>query len=147
MANSKSDVSAKQAYIEYLLKKGYEKATVTASPADITAEKDGNTYYFEIKKTSQKEVYFGAATLTEWFEAVENETNYMFVIAKEIAENEFEFIEYTPEQFLQYSYIPPFKVYFNIDFTNENKKKKRPLTREQVKLMKEFYERILSENN
>ena len=58
--------------------------------------------------------------------------------------NEFEFIEYTPEQFLQYSYIPPFKVYFNIDFTNENKKKKHPLTREEVKLMKEFYEKILS---
>ena len=144
---SKSDVAAKQAYIKYLLNNGYEKARVTASPADITAEKNGATYYFEIKKTSQEKVYFGAATLTEWFEAIENESFYKFVIAKELPNNEFEFVEYTPEEFLQYSYIPPFKVYFNIDFDDKTKTKKNHLTREQVKEMKKFYETIRPAKN
>ena len=67
---SKSDVKAKEAYINFLLSHGFDEANVTARPADITARKNGETYYFEIKKTSKEKLYFGAATLTEWSEAV-----------------------------------------------------------------------------
>lgn len=47
---SKSDVKAKEAYIKFLLSQGFDEAHVTARPADITAHKNGETYYFEIKK-------------------------------------------------------------------------------------------------
>lgn len=47
-SNKKSDVKAKAAYVEYLKSNGYSKPKVIASPADITAEKNGNTWYFEI---------------------------------------------------------------------------------------------------
>lgn len=66
MVNQKSDVPAKTAFIAELLSRGYSNARVTKRPADITAEKDGETYFFEIKSTSAEKSYFGAATLTEW---------------------------------------------------------------------------------
>lgn len=46
-SNKKSDVKAKAAYVEHLKSNGYSNPKVIASPADITAEKNGNTWYFE----------------------------------------------------------------------------------------------------
>ncbi len=63
MANKKSDVNAKCAYVEFLKSKGFD-AAVTGSPADIRATLNGEDWYFEIKMTKREEVYFGAATLT-----------------------------------------------------------------------------------
>ena len=54
---SKSDIKAKEAYIKFLLSQGFDEAHVTARPADITAHKNGETYYFEIKKTSKENRY------------------------------------------------------------------------------------------
>ena len=140
---SKSDVKAKEAYIKFLRSQGFDEAHVTARPADITARKNGETYYFEIKKTSKEKLYFGAATLTEWAEAVENSEHYKFVVAKERNETDFDFIEYTPEELLEYSYIPPFKVYFNIYF-DSNKKQKKKLTPKHIIEMKEFYDKLIN---
>lgn len=46
-SNKKSDIKAKAAYVEHLKSNGYSNPKVIASPADITAEKNGNTWYFE----------------------------------------------------------------------------------------------------
>src|SRR5437773_12401683 len=45
---------------------------ITGSPADITATKGGETFYFEVKFTRQGASYFGAATLTEWDAALKS---------------------------------------------------------------------------
>ena len=80
--NLKSDVPAKLAFIQnLLLVQGFDEARITGQPADITARKGGQIFYFEIKFTAQSKSYFGAATLTEWDVALAREENYRFVIA------------------------------------------------------------------
>lgn len=141
MANKKSDVAAKQAYVNKLNAEGY-KVRITGSPADVTAEKDGETWFFEIKMTHQEDRYFGAATQTEWAQAFKDPAHFQFVVAiADEADEHFRFIEYTPEEFMEFSTIPPFKVYFNIDFTGKLKKKS---TREKksVSLTEEIFRRL-----
>ena len=139
MTVNKSDVNAKHEYIKVLENKGYENVHVSASPADITAEKDGETYYFEIKKTSREDTYFGAATFTEWEAAFNKPENYTFVVAQtNEGEDSFEFTELTPEEFMSYCTIPPMKVYFNYSF-NGNKSKTTSKKSKSVKLTKENF--------
>ena len=112
---TKSDVKAKQAFIAVLKSNGFNSAKIISSPADIVAWKDGVRYYFEIKMTKQTETYFGAATLTEWQSAMANPGTYFFVLA--VTDNDetyFKFKLLTPEEFMLYSSIPPFKLFFNI---------------------------------
>jgi hypothetical protein len=122
--NNKSDVSAKEAYVKELQKNGF-KAQIVKAPADITAEKDGLQWYFEIKKTAQTDKYFGAATMTEWKQALEDSDHYRFVIAIDLGEGTWDFREYTPSELMKYSTIPPFKVYFNVSLTEEKPKKRK----------------------
>lgn len=112
--NSKSDVLAKAAFIEVLLKRGFSSARVTKAPADITATRDDETYYFEVKYTAREAQYFGAATLTEWEAALRFEDRFRFVTAA-LRNGTWIFHEYTPSEFMEFSYIPPFKVFFNVD--------------------------------
>ena len=148
MANKKSDVPAKEAYVKELNARGYE-ARIASTPADIIAEKGGETWYFEIKMTGRDDRYFGAATLTEWGRAFKDPEHFRFVvaIADETYEN-FEFREYTPAAFMEISTIPPFKVYFNIDLTGKPKKKSNrkrtsvPLTEENFLKMDECYSNL-----
>lgn len=145
--NTKSDVKAKQAYKKYLDNEGYENVRIVGNPSDITAEKNGHTYYFEIKMTKQTEIYFGAATLTEWVQAFITPDFFKFVIAK-TDENEdvFSFEEYSPSDFMQHSTIPPFKIFFNINLNGETKQKKRrkaiPLTNETMALLTELHNKM-----
>jgi len=62
---SKSDKKAKDTYIKHLKSDGFKNVEIINSPSDISAEKNGETYFFEIKMTKKKIKYFGAATLTE----------------------------------------------------------------------------------
>ena len=78
MDSRKSDVDAKKAYSEYLISQGYKNIKIISSPSDISAEKNGEVFYFEIKKTSNKENYFGAATLTDWVSDLEKKSNYFY---------------------------------------------------------------------
>lgn len=121
MVNKKSDVKAKDAFIAYLNNAGYNNAKVISKPCDISAEKDGKKWYFEIKMTSKQDVYFGAATMTEWEQAFKTPEFFRFVIAitDESQECGFRFIKLTPEEMMEHSTIPPFKVYFNIDLQNK----------------------------
>lgn len=124
---SKSDKRAIMAYMQYLRDHGYENVKRIKSPSDICAMKDGSEYFFEIKKTSQPNKYFGAATETEWAKAVEAPSRFKFVVVQEIAnkENEFNFFEYSLDEFRAFCSIPPFKIYFNIDID-----KAHPTTKE-----------------
>lgn len=146
MPNKKSDVKAKNEFVKLLKERGFE-AAVVSSPADIKATKARETWYFEIKMTKRADVYFGAATLTEWRQALADPEHFRFVVAKtDEAESVFEFIEYTPAEFMEFSTIPPFKVYFNIDFEKKPKKrgntKAAKLTRANFEVMDRCFEEI-----
>ncbi len=132
--NLKSDVEAKTAFIKELNARGFT-AQVTKSPADITAVKNGQTHYFEIKYTARDKSYFGAATLTEWEAALRHEDHYLFVVATK-RNNNWLFHEYTPSEFMEFSTVPPFKIFFQIEVNTERDTRKRGATT-SVKLTRE----------
>ena len=144
MKNKKSDVNAKNEFIKVLQSRGFE-AEPKSSPADIKATQDGQTWYFEIKMTKRTDVYFGAATLTEWKQAMSDSEHFRFVVAKtNDDESEFEFMEYTPAEFIEFSTIPPFKIYFNIGFNGSHRSSRTAakLTHENLSLMTECYDTL-----
>lgn len=144
MANKKSDVKSKLEFIKVLEDRGF-KAEVVSAPADIKAEKDGVTWFFEIKMTKRKDDYFGAATLTEWRQALADPDHFRFVVAKtNDEESEFEFIEYSPDEFLEFSTIPPFKIFFNISFDEKKVKRSGKKASRVAKMSKDNF-RILDE--
>ena len=127
--NSKSDVKAKAAFIKHLQENGFQNAKVISSPSDIRAEKEGKEWFFEIKMTKRHDVYFGAATMTEWEQAFKTPDYFRFVIAiaDDAHEHGFRFIEMTPAEMMQHSTIPPFKVYFNIDIEGKDVKRRNKI--------------------
>jgi len=150
MPNKKSDVKAKTEFVKILHERGFD-AAVVSSPADIKATKDGVTWYFEIKMTKRNDVYFGAATLTEWRQALVDPEHFRFVVAQtNDTEEIFEFLEYSPEEFMEYSTVPPFKIFFSIDLVNRGKKRKSTkavrLTKDNIEVMDRCYEEIKQGN-
>ena len=146
MPNKKSDVKAKTEFVKLLQERGFD-AAVVSSPADIKATRAGETWYFEIKMTKRADVYFGAATLTEWRQALADPEHFRFVVAKtDEAESAFEFIEYSPAEFMEFSTVPPFKIFFSVDLEDRGKKRKGNkavrLTRENFEVMDKCYEEI-----
>lgn len=144
MKNIKSDIAAKAAFVEELRQRGFENVKVVAAPADIEAEKDGEKWYFEIKKTTHDDKYFGAATLTEWVQAVKDPEHFRFVVAITTdGEQTFDFIEYTPADFMEFSTVPPFKIFFNIDFSGKKKAKRGGkalrVSRELIEKLRDVY--------
>jgi len=145
--NARSDVGAKEAFIEELLRRGFEEARVTGSPADITALKGTDTYYFEVKYTAQESRYFGAATLTEWEAALAHEDRYRFVVATK-RDFGWLFHEYTPAEFMEFSYIPPFKIFFHVGVGVEKAmqprrgEKRVQLSRDRIELMLELFRKF-----
>ena len=149
MPNKKSDVKAKSEFIKVLESRDYA-AKVASAPADIIATKDGQTWYFEIKMTKRRKSYFGAATLTEWKQALVDPEHFRFVVAKtNDEESEFDFIEFTPDEFMGYSTVPPFKIFFSIDLENIGKQRKGKkavrLTKEILRIMDNCYDTIKQE--
>lgn len=148
--NLKSDASAKAAFVQALLLRGFDEAHVTGSPADITARRGTDVYYFEIKFTSQEDQYFGAATLTEWEAALAHEERCRFVVAM-LRDGLWKFHEYTPAEFMEFSSIPPFKVFFHIAVGGQKATRARrgnrriQLTRNRVEQMAELFARLRSE--
>ena len=147
--NLKSDVLAKKAYCAHLLSRGFSNARVTGSPSDVIAEKDGALWHFEIKCTRKKDKYFGAATLTEWIQAAKDPKHFLFVVASENA-GMWNFQEYDPATFIEHSYIPPFKIYFNVTMKPEQilKSKRQStsvrMTLERLRQMDELYQTFKS---
>ncbi len=114
------------------------------SPADIVAEKNGVVWHFEIKCTRKKDKYFGAATLTEWIQAAKDPRHFLFVVACEDG-GSWSFQEYDPESFIEHSYIPPFKIYFNVAMKpgqvlkSKRESKSVRMTLERLQQMDELY--------
>ena len=140
---NRSDERAKEYFIEYLVTHknfSIDDIEVRKTPADIVAKKNGETYYYEIKSTVKDKVYFGAATISEWRAALNENLNYFFVVIKE--EEEFEDFKmgiFTPEEFLEYSTIPPFKVNFHIDMDDlDNKPKHKTAVKASKKVLKDL---------
>lgn len=131
----KSDKKAKDAYVKELQIRGFRNIKIVKEPADIIAEKNDMKYYFEIKKTSANNEYFGAATLTEWRSAYENPENYFFVICQENGDG-FHFTEYSPEEFERFSTIPPFKIFFNISLNSGEKVESTRKNKSAIQLTK-----------
>jgi Holliday junction resolvase len=140
--NSKSDVDAKKAFCEELRERGYSDVKVTASPADITATLNGERHFFEIKYTAKTRRYFGAATLTEWIAALENADRFAFVIAWRL-DGEWQFEEYTLKEFMEHSYVPPFKIFFNVPVGAKGaaraRKSRTVLTHERLTAMRDLF--------
>ena len=139
MTNIKSDLDAKTAFCKYLEDKGFT-TEIRQAPADIRAVKDGQEWFFEIKKTSQDKDYFGAATSTEWEQAFKDPEHYRFVIAQKLSDESFQFTELTPAQLMEYSTIPPFKVFFNVPLSGEEKRTSR--SSKALRLSKEAFESL-----
>jgi hypothetical protein len=145
--NAKSDVDAKAAFVEELLRRGFDEVRVTGSPADVTAWRNGIVHYFEIKYTAQDSQYFGAATLTEWEAALIHEDHFWFVVAAKRG-GIWTFHEYTPSEFMEFSYIPPFKVFFNVAVGESKAEaarrgiKRVQLTRKRVAQMVELFKQF-----
>ncbi len=106
------------------------------SYADIVAKnQDGEEEYYEIKATTMtqheyleieqgktKTKYFGAATLTEWNVARLCPNRYTFVLVimdKDNPSDMLGYVEYSVDELLSYSTIPPFKINFNIPFRKQ----------------------------
>lgn len=138
--NTRSDVAAKDAFCRWLLDHGYESAQVTAAPADVTAIKDGQRWLFEVKFTRARTNCFGAATLTEWIAAADNPERFRFVIAYE-RRGSWRFDVYSPDEFLAFSSIPPYKVYFNVPLDGRAARK-RPALSKKVHLTKARLRRL-----
>jgi len=156
ITNPKSDVSAKEAFCMALRQRGFEDVKIIASPADITAFCEGEQLYYEIKYTKKKDNYFGAATLTEWKAAMKYSDRYWFVVAQ-VKDDKWEFAEYTPDEFMEFSTIPPFKVFFNIPVGNgkaqppsvrnkQHKKRAVVLTKERIEQMSKLFHLFKSQN-
>jgi len=137
----KSDKKAKDAFVKDLAKRGYHDIKIVKEPADIIAKKDGEKFYFEIKKTSANNEYFGAATLTEWRTAYANPNNYFFVVCIE-ADNKFKFIEYTSEEFEKFSTIPPFKIFFNVALDGNKKAEHKRVNKSAIVLNKDRLKKL-----
>ena len=146
MTSTKSDLDAKTAFCKCLEDRGFT-TEIRQAPADIRAEKDGVEWFFEIKKTSQDKDYFGAATSTEWEQAFKDPAHYRFVICQKLPDDSFHFIELTPAEMMEYSTIPPFKVFFNVPLDGRKKKvngksKALHLTEEAFKTLNGMYKNL-----
>lgn len=149
--NAKSDVEAKAAFCSWLRENGYVEVRVSASPVDVVAKKDGEPWFFEVKFTQARTHCFGAATLTEWAAAAEDPEHFRFVIAYR-REGQWRFDRYTPEQFMAFSSVPPFKVYFNVPLDDRPARKPSELskrihlTRARLKLLAQQFAELRTLN-
>ena len=117
MAKKKTDKPGLESSKKYLQELGYCEVEQINHPTDLRATMDGEVYWFEVKYTESDDWSFGAATSTEWECALENPDRFFFLIAnkpggEEHEESEWNHILVTPDEFIQYSTIPPFKIYF-----------------------------------
>lgn len=145
--NARSDVAAKAAFCRWLVEHGYSKARVCAAPADVIATKDGREWLFEVKFTRACTHCFGAATLTEWAAAANDPEHFRFVIAYQRG-GQWRFDCYTPDEFMAFSSVPPFKVYFNIPLddraagTRSELSRKIHLTKARLKLLSRQFDEL-----
>lgn len=147
----RSDQAAKNAFKACLKRRGFSDVRIVHSPVDIEARSGGRLYRFEIKHTDVVGRCFGAATTTEWEAALKAPKRFKFVVARRKGAR-WLFTEFTPSQFMRYSDVPPFKVYFRIPakvvVTGRTKRKSTTLaaTLHSLRSLIDFRRRLLLEN-
>ncbi len=147
VTNYRSDVRAKEAFCRELERNGFANPYVASAPADIVASKDGVRWLFEVKFTQKEDVCFGAATLTEWAAASSDPEHFRFVIAYE-SNGVWKFDQYTPEEFMAFSSVPPFKIYFSVPLNGAMARKRAAnskriyLTKSRLRLLSRQFEEL-----
>ena len=142
--NLKSDVEAKSAFLTLLRSRGYENPRVCAKPGDIIANRNSEVHYFELKFTRKTNRYFGAATLTEWMAGISFMERYTFVVAY-CLDHEWKCDEYSVDEFMAISSIPPFKIFFRAQVPKADRialkmqSKQVSLTLDRLAAMSELY--------
>ena len=124
-------------------------ACVSCKDISTKADCESAGIDYKILRKKLKEIFgddecyliFGAATLTEWRAAYLNSQNYFFVICQENGD-EFHFTEYSPEEFEQFSTIPPFKIFFNIPLDKGAKVKSKRNNKTAIQLTKDRLSRL-----
>lgn len=135
----------KERFCQQLLNNGYDTAEITQAPADITATKNGETWWFEIKYTTKKGRYYGGSTETEWEKAFEDPEHYKFVVIRTTPQMKiFDPKLFTPMEFMEFCTIPPFTVNFNIPIPSSKKEGKKSFifNKEIFNKLHELYEEI-----
>ena len=95
MIYAKCDINAQAAFVAQLEKEGFENIKVVSLPCDITAEKDGKTWHFEIKINN-----LGEYSVNKMKESFKETENFSFVIATpdETQEGGFKFTQRSLEE-------------------------------------------------
>lgn len=118
-ASNRTDRYAIEKCIDWLQEQNFTEVTVTNHPTDIHAKKDGISYNIELKMTTKNDVYFGAASITEWNAMNNGNEDLLFVIARSKdgsndGNTTFDFSIYNKDDMKVFSSIPPFKVNINM---------------------------------
>ena len=89
MVKTISDRLAKRKCTEWLGKNGFTDIKLAKNEScDLIARKGDKIYYIEVKYSSKKEGDFlGTVMLTELFQAVNNEKNYLFLVCRGLSED------------------------------------------------------------
>lgn len=131
-------------YKTRLLSQGYV-VTEEKDPIDLFARRDGEDLRIKIKVTNCKDNYFGAVTFLTWEEAFNNTDTFKFVMIWLNEDDEvISYQEYSPEELLPYSSIPPFKVNFSIPYDTKriNRRRKNKLTEKKNDAMRNFFREL-----
>lgn len=92
-----------------------------------------------------REEYLNRSYLSSSYQRTKSPAHYRFVVVKaDETDTVFEFKEYSVEEFMQYSTIPPFKVYFNVPVDgSEAPLRKREGETRAVLLTKEGFNKLM----
>lgn len=81
----------------------------------IVRDDNGKTVYYKIKATTKEDVYYGGIPISAWKYAFENNSSFIIVIAVYNQEKDlFEYKYCKPEEILKSSFLPPFRINFNL---------------------------------
>ena len=70
------------------------------------------------------------------------------MVALSLGNQKWEFTEYTPEEFIKYSTIPPFKIFFRVPISKKEKSKKRrnisavTVSEDKINKLKKVYDEL-----
>lgn len=124
--NTISDSLAKRQCKKYLEGLGYTNITpAKRNSCDLLAQKNGRLRLFEIKYSTKKEGsdFFGTVMFTELFQAINNESNYYFIICrgdKNNLQNWF-YKVFSVNQFLEFCTLTTPIGHYRIRFNKKNK--------------------------
>lgn len=147
-----TDTEAIEPTKNWLTEQGFYNVQKINSPVDFKASRDGQEYFIELKFTSSKKTYFGAATLVEWECALENPENFYFLFAhKQISvtrDDIWDFELMLAEELMKYSTIPPFKIFFSIPLPLKSsrsppqRKSAKQATQENIRYLSDVFSKL-----